>query len=314
MDTKKERKIEIIIRIIRSLILCVALFCSAYILGKTGLDEFTFDSIDILFGIAVIMMSIFYFLNFIRMKNKQEKFATIQIFYILLYLVVAVFSFLTKISRIYFIVASTLYMVIPILKRIVSIILIHKKRNVIANVLLLIVNLFLFSLILLSFTLNDLQEYICAIIIGVQILITCLVNIALQSVSNFKLDLLKKIIRKTYAGEILFGLLLLIVAFSLTFSMLEPNINTFTDALWYCFAVVTTIGFGDIAASSILGRILTVFLGIYGIVVVAIITSIIVNFYNETKSDIDDEDVKQEPKNNSEINGDLNNNDNQNLD
>ena len=54
----------------------------------------------------------------------------------------------------------------------------------------------------------------------------------------------------------------------------------------------TTIGFGDITAVSILGRILSVILGIYGIIVVALITSIIVNFYSEVKSEPDE--VKSE--------------------
>ena len=48
---------------------------------------------------------------------------------------------------------------------------------------------------------------------------------------------------------------------------------------------MTTIGFGDLAATSALGRLLSVILGIYGIIVVALITSIIVNFYGELKKE-----------------------------
>ena len=69
---------------------------------------------------------------------------------------------------------------------------------------------------------------------------------------------------------------------------------TYGDALWYCFAVVTTIGFGDFSAIRPLTRILSVILGIYGIIVVALITSIIVNFYNEVK-DHNEEDGEQAP-------------------
>ena len=76
---------------------------------------------------------------------------------------------------------------------------------------------------------------------------------------------------------------------------LEPNVKTFGDALWYCFAIVTTIGFGDIVATSMLGRILSVILGIYGLVVVSIITSIIVNFYNEVKSIPDPDESQEKP-------------------
>lgn len=108
--------------------------------------------------------------------------------------------------------------------------------------------------------------------------------IARISFSQIKLDVLRGIIRKTYAAEILFGMLLLITAFSIVLPSLELNIDTFGDALWYCFAIVTTIGFGDITAVTIPGRIISVILGLYGLIVVALITSIIVNFYGETKN------------------------------
>ena len=108
--------------------------------------------------------------------------------------------------------------------------------------------------------------------------------IARISFSQVKLDVLSRIIRKTYAVEILFGMLLLITAFSIVLPNFELNIATFGDALWYCFAIVTTIGFGDITAVTVPGRILSVILGLYGLIVVALITSIIVNFYSETKN------------------------------
>ena len=103
------------------------------------------------------------------------------------------------------------------------------------------------------------------------------------------------ILRKTYSIEILYGLVILIVATSLVLTVMEDNMSI-GDALWYCFAIVTTIGFGDITATTIIGRVLSVILGIYGIIVVALITSIIVNFYNETKHENDDEVLKKEMK------------------
>lgn len=107
--------------------------------------------------------------------------------------------------------------------------------------------------------------------------------------SRIRVSVLKKIIRKTYAAEILFGMLLLIVAISIMLPGMEPGIERFSDGLWYCFAIVTTIGFGDITATTGIGRLLSVILGIYGIIVVSLITSIIVNFYNEVKTDGDSE-------------------------
>ena len=75
--------------------------------------------------------------------------------------------------------------------------------------------------------------------------------------------------------------LFVLICFSFAFTYVEQSMPTYSDALWYCFAIVTTIGFGDITATSSVGRILSIILGIYGIIVIALITSIIVNFYNE---------------------------------
>jgi len=105
--------------------------------------------------------------------------------------------------------------------------------------------------------------------------------------SGISFPILKKILVKTHAAEIIFGLVLLIVTFSMLLTFFEPGMDNFKDALWYCFAIVTTIGFGDLTAVTDFGRVLSVILGAYGIIVVALITSIIVNFYGEVKTSPD---------------------------
>ena len=42
----------------------------------------------------------------------------------------------------------------------------------------------------------------------------------------------------------------------------EPAVENFGDAIWYCYAVVTTIGFGDLTPTTGTGRFLSVILGI----------------------------------------------------
>lgn len=113
--------------------------------------------------------------------------------------------------------------------------------------------------------------------------IHALISILSVVFSSVNLTALKSVIQKTYAPEILLGLLLMILSFSYILQYVEPNISSYEDAMWYCFAIVTTIGFGDVSAVSTEGRVLSVILGIYGILVVALITSIIVNFYGEMK-------------------------------
>ena len=113
------------------------------------------------------------------------------------------------------------------------------------------------------------------------------------TVSSLKVTTFINVIFRTFALEILLGLAALIVVASLILTHVEPSMTNFPDALWYCFAVVTTIGFGDFYAVTPVGRIVTVMLGIYGIIVVAVITSIIVNFYNETYGKRDAQEVKK---------------------
>ena len=112
---------------------------------------------------------------------------------------------------------------------------------------------------------------------------------------NIRFDILFRVASRSMAIEILSGLVILVFAFSLLFTSVEPGMTDFLDALWYCFALVTTIGFGDITAVTITGRILSFILGAYGIIVVALITSIIVNFYTELKN----EDAAPRPKKDS---------------
>ena len=84
------------------------------------------------------------------------------------------------------------------------------------------------------------------------------------------------------------------------------NLKTFEEGIWYSFAIVTTIGLGDYTVTTTIGRILSITLRTYGIVVVASITSVIVNYYNEVKNEnkskkdkgvitmeVDDDDKKE---------------------
>ena len=116
---------------------------------------------------------------------------------------------------------------------------------------------------------------------------------------KLKLDVVSKIIKKSLVKEIILGLLILVILCSVYFTLVEPNLTSYVDALWYSFAVITTIGFGDIFVTTTLGRILSVILGISGIVVVALFTSFIVNFYNEINRKREERDLKKMLKENN---------------
>ena len=51
--------------------------------------------------------------------------------------------------------------------------------------------------------------------------------------------------------------------------------------MWYLFVSCTTIGFGDMITNSALGRLITVYLTIYEIVLVALLSGVVISHYIE---------------------------------
>lgn len=96
-----------------------------------------------------------------------------------------------------------------------------------------------------------------------------------------RLRLLWNIVRVTNADYVFYGFLAVLAAASVLLPRFEPGIPRFGDALWYLFVSFTTIGFGDFVAVTTPGRLITVAVAVYGILVVALLTGIIVGFYNE---------------------------------
>ena len=92
-------------------------------------------------------------------------------------------------------------------------------------------------------------------------------------------------LRKVHGLDVLFGLLIIVMMASFIFPYIEPSITDNEDALWYCFTLITTIGTGDFVATTRLGRILSVIIGCYGIIIVSILTSAIVVYINSIRAD-----------------------------
>ena len=112
------------------------------------------------------------------------------------------------------------------------------------------------------------------------------------ALAQLKLQVLIKVVVNTFSLEVIFGLLVTIASFSFLLLVVEEPITNYPDASWYCFNVVTSTGFGN-GAETAIGRILTVLLGVYGLIAIAVVTSIIVNFYNETNGKKDAKEIKE---------------------
>ncbi len=91
-----------------------------------------------------------------------------------------------------------------------------------------------------------------------------------------------RVLKRTRADKLVYGYLVLLFLISFAIWIVEPDIKSFFDSLWYCFNVLTTIGFGDIIAVTLIGRILSIILSIYSMIMIAVIPGVITSFYLET--------------------------------
>lgn len=89
------------------------------------------------------------------------------------------------------------------------------------------------------------------------------------------------ILKRTGTLKILLHFLVMSVVVAVILRYVEDDIQTVGDGLWYTFVAATTIGFGDFYATTLIGRVLTVFISFHGIVVFAMITGVVVNYYTE---------------------------------
>ena len=96
-----------------------------------------------------------------------------------------------------------------------------------------------------------------------------------------KLKLLRRVLKQTGANRLLAGFLAFVLLCALFLRLFEPGVRTYGDALWYCYAVITTVGFGDIVVQTLPARVLSVVLSVYAVLVIAVITGVVVNYYNQ---------------------------------
>lgn len=242
-------------------------------------QELRFNNIHVF--ITILSISLHNFFLIFKSEEKTEK-----VKFIIgssIYLLSAVSALLFDQIPIFGLLSFVLFMSSTLAKCIVNITKKESKLSIIRNVIISVV-----ILIVIMAVTTSVPEELFSVLIMLELfmaLFIAVLHLILTAFSKNTATTLLKILHTTHAIEIICGLLTIMIAFSLLFPLFEDGISNFLDGLWYCFAVVTTIGFGDFYATSIVGRILTVILGIYGIVVVAILTSIIVNFYNEVSKE-----------------------------
>ncbi|MCQ4021659.1 MULTISPECIES: potassium channel family protein [unclassified Ruminococcus] len=106
-----------------------------------------------------------------------------------------------------------------------------------------------------------------------------------------KLRILLVILRRTKADKVLLGMIVFVLVSALFIMLSEPNITSYFDALWYCYTVISTIGFGDIIVTTFISKIISVLLTVYSLFVIAIATGVVVSFYNQVVQSQHDDSV-----------------------
>ena len=214
-------------------------------------------------------------------KNMFENiFLTVFIF------ALAILTSLTKYGIYFLITSMNLYSLTIIVSRLLKIKEDRSTQSIIFNILCMVFSflvsfVFFFPAIYAKHATSVSNSNFIVLCYAIIIIVSSSKNIIFPYHKKLKLHLVADIIKKSLVYEIILSLLILVILCSTYFTVVEPDMTSYVDSLWYSFSVITTIGFGDVYVTTTFGRILSVILGVSGIVVVALFTSVIVNFYNE---------------------------------
>ena len=75
----------------------------------------------------------------------------------------------------------------------------------------------------------------------------------------------------------------------------NTQMKTLLDALWWCIATVTTVGYGDVVPVTSLGRIMAIIYMFFGITLIAVLLAVISNnFYRKRIEKQESEKKEQE--------------------
>jgi len=84
---------------------------------------------------------------------------------------------------------------------------------------------------------------------------------------------------------IVYATIAIVLFFGFLFYVSEPDVNSYSDGLWWALVTITTVGYGDITPLTNLGRIVASSLMVMGIGFIATITAAISSYFISSFSD-----------------------------
>ncbi|MBR1524607.1 MAG: two pore domain potassium channel family protein [Lachnospiraceae bacterium] len=94
-----------------------------------------------------------------------------------------------------------------------------------------------------------------------------------------RLITLGRLLKQTGTWHILASYIVFVFIAALIVFLTEPEITSYGDALWYCYDVISTTGFGDVVVHGFIAKLCSVVVTVYSLIVIAIITGLFANFY-----------------------------------
>ena len=284
-----KRKLEILVIVFGSAVSFLALIFALLSLNNISSNPEPTSYFKNYFFLTFLMLAL---VRLPIIYHERTKFNIVRnVIVMTLYIAIAVVVLFLNFGVVEYALVSIAYVLSIFVNRLLRIFASSTIRSRVINIILCVLSILVILIFLSLAKANDIQSIMALLL--VLIIGLCVVDVLFFAFSKIRLGAMIKIIQRTYAFEILYGLFVLILSFAYLFYTIEPNINSFGDGLWYSFAIVTAIGFGDMAAVTPIGRDLSVLLGVYGLIVVAVLTSIIINFYNETIKKDDDKELKK---------------------
>ena len=89
------------------------------------------------------------------------------------------------------------------------------------------------------------------------------------------------LLNHTGTMKIFFAYLIVLCIGAVITWIFEPQVQSLWDGFWFCFVASTTIGFGDITAVTVIGRLAVIFVTLCGILTVAMVPGVVVAYYTE---------------------------------
>ena len=95
-----------------------------------------------------------------------------------------------------------------------------------------------------------------------------------------KWRLLRGVLRKTHTYKIIVAFLVVYFLIALVIWLVDPKVETYRQSVYYCFMIASSVGNGDVIVKTRIARILTMVLSIYSVFAIAIVTGVVVSYYN----------------------------------